>query len=339
MTIQEIEQLIRAGDHIQAEEKLQQLLEMKPEDGQLWFNNGVLLMLRCCYPDAEISFRKSITLGYKTYKVLSNLASVLERNGKSVEAENTLLEAISCAEESNGQATVYLLLCKFYLDHGLFQKAEDAAAKIITLYPDQYEGHHMMVLAWEKAGMTEKVKAYLAKIEERFSQEEQYQIDRMENMIQAGEYTNILEYLREHPEVEQMMPEICLDFKTRIYIKRKNLEKVIQTTKTLFTEYGNEDRRITLITAYVMNNENEKAAQLANDYLIRYADSQDHNFFIVMFLDLIIYYRLYDGEYPDSIKGALKDMAAMVYQWFGNGTESEQQGRMVKDSLKQMKLL
>ena len=131
--------LFRAGRPSEAEQVLQELIHLEPDNPAFHFYLGITVYEQGKYGEAQTAFRKAIELRPDDAEAYNNLGSALSRQGKPGEAEEAFRKAIDRGPDY--ARANYNLGCALN-EQRRPGEAEAAYRKAIDLQPDYAEAHN-----------------------------------------------------------------------------------------------------------------------------------------------------------------------------------------------------
>jgi Flp pilus assembly protein TadD len=143
------EALLRKDDLENAYDYLQKTLKICPEDGQSWYNLGVLQKNRGDLLEAEYALREALRLKPGYTMAWSNLGAVYEASGRIPEAIDALLEAVRLEPDD---ASTRFNLGSLYGKAGRFSEAVEAYQEALRLKPDYAAAWNNLGIAYRGLG-------------------------------------------------------------------------------------------------------------------------------------------------------------------------------------------
>jgi serine/threonine-protein kinase len=130
--------LVSAGRAAQAEEVMQELVLLEPDNAAFYLQLGIAAYYQKNYGEAQTSFRKAIDLKPDFANAYSNLGGVLSEQRKHREAEAACRKAIDLKPD---YVEAYLNLGNALIRQQKHREAEAAYRKAIDLKPDFADAH------------------------------------------------------------------------------------------------------------------------------------------------------------------------------------------------------
>ena len=112
----------------------------------------------------------------------------------------------------------------------------------------------------------------------------------------------------------EVIPEIVLRKKLEIYIRRQDDPNIYETAKTMFLQYDSPEGEIATILMAIKEDEYLKAAYVADQFLRNHGPETGIVYYIILYMQHSILYRVYNGQLPEEQVPVMKRSAAAALQ-------------------------
>jgi len=145
-----------AGFSQEAIHEFKKAISLNPHAGEAYLNIGHIYFTQGKYEDAIPFFQKAMQLRPRLAPVAHNNLGALYFNiGKKEEAFKELKEAL---RERPIYARPHYNFGLYYINVGEYDKAIEHLEKAIQIEPEFLPGHKLLIMAYEKKGLKEKIK-------------------------------------------------------------------------------------------------------------------------------------------------------------------------------------
>ena len=148
-------------------------------------------------------------MGYKNSDVYLAIA-LLEKEYDFNSAENYFLKALDLAETNEIKWFSLATVIAFYIENGMYMKAEKYIKKIMLYYPDNYEGFHLHIMIKALRETFEETTAYMNKLPEKFKSHPQYLIDYIAVYKKFGMQNKLHDLFENNSIFKKIIPYIVL---------------------------------------------------------------------------------------------------------------------------------
>lgn len=330
-SILEAEKYIREADYTIAAEILETLKEEEEFAGRAAFDAGNIALLQGDFEEAWRHYEESLSQGYCRYSVYQNMAVIKEQAGEYKKSEELYRISI---EKTAGHKESWLALVSFglfYYRNDMLLKAERIAGKLMELFPDNFQGHHMFFLIMTKKKEYHRIEEHFLEVKEHFGKEPQYLIDCLANLENQKKTDEELEILENNSVYTEIIPELALHKKAHLYLQKGKQEEVRKILKTLYLEYGNLNGAFSTMLFLMVDGNYIEAGKTANLILQSERENQGIIYHLTLYLQIFILYYAFQEEPPETVQEFMRETAASCRKWFvENGFEVSEMDGILK---------
>lgn len=247
---------------------------------------------------------------------LYNQANALELTEDISEAEDYHKKAMKRAETKEEKQDELFSLGTFYYRNELMLKAEKIAKQAMDQHPEEYFGYQLMFFIGMKKKKFTEVETLLRNINEKFAHVPAFQMNRLAYYDMRGQYTKELELIEEDTVLREVIPEIALQQKTNLLMKRKQYSVAEDAMRELFTQTGDLGAAFSLLLLEMSSKNYIKASEIADYIMESEIYSQGLLYYMTRFVRTIILYMLNKEEDIEEIRLFIREEIQECKEWF-----------------------
>lgn len=329
----EAEQYIRNQKYKEAAEILQELKKSEEAVGRAEFDLGNIALMQGEFEKAFFGYEASLEKGYDIYLVYQNMAQIKEKQGEIKQAEKLLKKALEKVSGQKEEAIALYMNCLFYYRNEMMLKAEKAARKLTQILPENYQGHHLLVLIWQKKEDYDSAEQYLERIQGQFEMHVQYFLDKMSLLEKQGKYEEGLQMLDNDSFIMKVIPEEVLLKKLKLLLRLERKEEGRKIIQELFLGYGNANAAFSSMVLAMADGKYMEAGNIAYTILKSEGESGNPGFlyYLTLFVHIFILDMALAGKPTEEVTELMKKEADICVPWLKRIGISEEE---LKNALK-----
>lgn len=287
--IKEIDQMLEKNNYKSALKELNILATDFPEEGIIPYYLGRLCVI---VKEDELALKFFLTAIKKNYvnaEVYLSAAIIQKEISPVNEAEISFIKAIELATNDKIRWACMSALTVFYIENQMYLKAKNIVRKLISSFPNNYQGYHLNIVIDILKENYEDVNAYMDKLSEKFKDHPQYLIDLVELYKKQDKTEELMKMFEEDTRFNDIIPQVVLREKIQLLPNGDEKEKFI---RQLATEYHESDAVLSVMIIEFGNSNFEKAAQIANIVLDNEKHNAGYKYYLALYFQIFSLYYL-----------------------------------------------
>ena len=305
--INSVNGMLETCDYSNAVSTLHKLAQEFPSEGIIPYYLGRLCLIGKDELLAYNYFRIAIDMGYTSADVYLSMA-LLEKDMSTVnDAEKSFLKALESANTEEMKWACLSSLAVVYIENEMYLKADKYVKKIITEYPNSYQGYHLHVMIEACKENFEETLAYLDRIPDMFQNHPQYLIDVIEIHKKCGKEQELNSLFDSDWRFSEIIPQIVLREKILSMPNDEYDDTKEKLIRKLAAEYYDKDAVLSVMLLEFSRKNFYKSSKIANIILENEKKNQSLRFYLAMYFQIFNFYYL-----------AKKNPSAELRKWIEN---------------------
>ncbi len=240
VNFERIRKLIEAYEIPTALKELNELLHEDNENGEIDYYIGICAVRLNQQQLAGKCFRNAILKGYENAGLLMILGKSEEAAGNIELAEKHYRRAIKISNDDKEIIKSNVEYALFSIRHNMPLNAKKIAKMLVSKYPNKYNGHHIQIVCALANGQTDSAEKYIKSLENDFSHNPAYLIDKIEIYEQKNGVEELDEFLN-NKEFLKVIPQYTLEKKYKCYMEKKDYTKAVNIILLLGEKFDRTD--------------------------------------------------------------------------------------------------
>lgn len=297
-----IDLMLEKNNYSSAVEELRKLSAEFPKEGVIPYYLGRFSLIG---KDEELAlkyFLTAIKMGYVNTDVYLSMALIQKNLSSENDTEKSFLKAVELAETKEHKWTSISCLTVFYLENEMYLKAKKMAKKLISEFPDNYQGYHFQVMIEALKDNFDEVNSYMEIIPEKFKNHPQYLIDMIEVYKKQGKTAELSKKLDEDSRFAEMIPQIVLREKIRELPNDELSDEKEKLIRQLANDYHDSDAIISVMVLEFSRRNFKKSSEIANIVLDNEKENGGIKYYLALYFQIFNLYFLAEKKPSDKLR-------------------------------------